>query len=82
KPYPTYSTETLIRKDPDYYLVGSSSGVSPEEVKERPGYSALSAVRRGRVVVVNDDLINRPGPRIARGVREIAEAIHPEAFGR
>lgn len=82
KPYPTYSTETLIKKDPDYYLLGSTAGVGPEELEERPGYSALSAVRRGNVVVVNDDLITRPGPRIAKGVREIAEAIHPEAFGR
>ncbi|WP_219975723.1 ABC transporter substrate-binding protein [Rubrobacter xylanophilus] len=82
KPYPTYSTETLIKKDPDYYLVGSTAGVGPEELEERPGYPALSAVRRGNVVVVNDDLITRPGPRIAKGVREIAEAIHPEAFER
>lgn len=78
--YPEYSKEVLLQKDPDYYLAGRSSGVTVEEISGRPGYSALGAVKDGRVEIVNDDLIVRPGPRIVDGVREIAEAIHPEAF--
>lgn len=78
--YPQYSKETLLQKDPDYYLVGESNGVPAEQIAGRPGYSALSAVKEDRVMVVNDDLVVRPGPRIVEGVREIAEAIHPGAF--
>ena len=78
--YPEYSKEVLLQKNPDYYLAARSAGVTAEEISQRPGYSALSAVEDGRVVVVNDDLIVRPGPRIVDGVREIAEAIHPEVF--
>lgn len=78
--YPEYSKETLLQKDPDYYLAARSSGVDAEEISRRPGYSALEAVKDGHVVVVNDDLVVRPGPRIVDGVREIAEVIHPEAF--
>ncbi|MBA3952219.1 MAG: ABC transporter substrate-binding protein, partial [Rubrobacter sp.] len=78
--YPEYSKETLLQRDPDYYLAGRSSGVTVEEISGRPGYPALGAVKDGRVTIVNDDLVVRPGPRIVEGVREIAEAIHPKAF--
>ncbi|CAN5569669.1 ABC transporter substrate-binding protein [soil metagenome] len=79
--YPQYSVEKLLQEDPEYYLAGASSGATVEDVKSRPTYSSLQAVRQDKVFVINDDLVNRPGPRIVEGVREIAETIHPEAFG-
>ena len=30
--------------------------------------------------VLDDNLVSRPGPRVVLGVRQIAEALHPEAF--
>lgn len=78
--YPQYSKEELIKKDPNYYLVGSGSGDTVAKVKKRPGYSSLKAVKEGHVYMVNDDLVSRPGPRIVEGIREIAEKIHPDAF--
>ena len=42
--------------------------------------SAGAAVRNGRVYVLDDNLVSRPGPRVVEGVRQIAEALHPEAF--
>ncbi|WP_119069521.1 ABC transporter substrate-binding protein [Rubrobacter indicoceani] len=77
--YPTYSAETVIERDPDFYLVGSFSGTDAETVAERPGFSNLSAVEGDRVKVIDDDLISRPGPRVADGVRQIAQALHPNA---
>lgn len=78
--YPQYSKEVLLRKNPDYYMVGVTSGITVEEISGRPGYSSLKAVEDDRVSVVDDNLIVRPGPRIVEGVREIAEEIHPKAF--
>jgi iron complex transport system substrate-binding protein len=80
--YPQYPPERLLEENPDYYLVGRGSGTTVEEVKSRGTYSALRAVQEDRVFVVNDDLVDRPGPRIVEGVREIAEIIHPDALGR
>lgn len=74
KAYPSYSEETLLERDPDFYLV---SETTPQEVGERPAYSSLAAVRRDRVSIVDADLIGRPGPRLVEGVRSIAESIHP-----
>ena len=79
--YPQYSVEKLLGDDPEYYLAGASSGATVESIVSRPPYSSLQAVQQDKVFVVNDDLVNRPGPRIVEGVREIAETIHPAAFG-
>ncbi|MCL6437023.1 MAG: cobalamin-binding protein [Rubrobacteraceae bacterium] len=78
--YPQYSLEELVKQNPDYYLIGSSSGDTPKKVASRPGFEALKAVREGHVEVINDNLTTRPGPRIVEGVKQIAEAIHPGAF--
>jgi len=79
--YPTYSEEVLLEKDPDFYLFGEASAKGVEDLRKRPGYKNLTALEEeGHATQVNEDLISRPGPRITNGVREIAEAIHPEAF--
>jgi iron complex transport system substrate-binding protein len=76
-PYPQWSLEQLVEDDPDVYLV--SEGIPVEQVIRQPGIRDLSAVRSGRVVEVNADLISRPGPRVAQGVAELARALHGEA---
>lgn len=78
--YPTYSQEKLIEEDPDHYLYGSLSGSTAGDIGDREAYSSLEAVEEGNVTEINDDLISRPGPRIVDGVRQIAEALHPQQF--
>jgi iron complex transport system substrate-binding protein len=50
-------------------------------VATRQGWYALSAVRDGKVVPFDDDLVSRPGPRLVDGLEALAKLIHPEAFG-
>ncbi len=40
----------------------------------------IPAVKAGRVIVVDADLVTRPGPRIVDGLEIIARALHPEKF--
>ena len=79
--YPAWSVDDLVRKNPQVYLVSSESGGTAAAVAARPGFGAVAAVAQGRVVLVDSDLVSRPGPRIVDGLRELAEALHPEAFG-
>lgn len=79
--YVGYSVEQLITDDPEVYLATLGSMSDPSDLAQRPGYEGLSAVKNGRVAVLEDNLVSRPGPRIIQGVRQIAEALHPEAFG-
>jgi iron complex transport system substrate-binding protein len=78
--YPQWSVEDLVEESPDVYLVSSESGAGPGQVARRVGFDAVSAVARGRVVAIESDLAERPGPRIVQGLRLLAEALHPEAF--
>jgi len=80
--YVGYSVEQLLTDDPEVYLATLGSMSDPSDLAERPGYDQLSAVQNGRVAVLEDNLVSRPGPRIIQGVRQIAEALHPEAFGK
>ncbi len=80
KGYVGYSVEQLVSDQPRVYLGTASSIGDPKAFPKRPGYSALSAVKAGRVFPLNDDLVSRPGPRVIAGVREIAAALHPELF--
>jgi hypothetical protein len=42
--------------------------------------SAIEAVRNGKVYVISDsNIIERPGPRIVRGLEEMFPLISPEA---
>ena len=78
--YPQWSVDDLVRDSPDVYLVSSESGVSPDAVQKRPGFDAIDAVASGAVVLIDSDLVSRPGPRIVDGLRLLAEALHPNAL--
>jgi iron complex transport system substrate-binding protein len=79
--YPQWSVEDLVRQDPEVYLVSSESGATPKAVASRPGFDAVAAVAAGRVIPVDADLVSRPGPRVVDGLRLLARALQPEAFG-
>ena len=79
--YPQWSVEDLVRQDPEVYLVSSESGATPKAVASRPGFEAVAAIAAGRVIPVEADLVSRPGPRVVDGLRLLARALHPEAFG-
>jgi iron complex transport system substrate-binding protein len=75
------SIEEIVQADPDYILLGDAKwGVTPEAVGQRPGWENLSAVKAGRVLPFDDDLISRPGPRLVEGLEALARILHPDLF--
>ena len=86
--YPTISSETIILSNPDVILLPTdmaNTGDAPfygsvDQVKERPGWSSISAVQNNRVVVVNGDLFAEASPRIAEQIEAAAKAFYPELF--
>jgi len=78
--YPQYSLEMLIERDPDVIIASKGSMGDPGKIREREGWENISAVKNGRVHVIDENLVVRPGPRIVQGLREVAKAIHPELF--
>ncbi len=76
-PYPQVSAEYLLSVDPDLVILADNEccGVTPEQVAERPGWDALSAVQNGNVTVVDEDVASRWGPRVPELFEEISDVI-------
>ena len=79
--YPSFSEEVLLKDNPDVYIATTGSMASPGQIAKRSGYSGLKAVKDGRVYVIDDNLLVRPGPRLVDGLEQLAQMIHPEVFG-
>jgi cobalamin transport system substrate-binding protein len=74
--YPQLSAEYILASDPDLIFLADTKccGQSLETVSQRPGWQELSAVTRGDVVPLDDDVASRWGPRIVDLLRQISEA--------
>ncbi len=77
--------EALVVADPELILLGDAAydpSVTPASVAQRAGWGDMSAVISGRILVMLDDpVITRPGPRVVDGLEALARNIHPARFG-
>ena len=81
QPYPQMSGEAIIQADPDVIILADEdAGESPETVKARPGWGSVSAVKNGRVYVIDPDIVSRPGPRLVEALRTLAGYLYPGLF--
>ena len=81
------TVEVLLSRAPEVIIeVHPAEGWTPERLlKEQNVWNTLTslpAVKSKRVHLLADDRLWAPGPRVAEGVRRLAEILHPEAFGR
>lgn len=73
----SYSTETLLEKDPQYVIL---SAYNEEGFCTTDPYTELSAVKNGFVKTIDTNMLDRQGPRNADAVVELAQMLHPECF--
>jgi iron complex transport system substrate-binding protein len=81
--YPELSREGLLALDPDVIFDvvadGGARGIDPASAAgDWRELDELRAVRDGRVVVLADDFVVIPGPRIVDTVVAVARHLHPE----
>jgi len=81
--FPLVNSEVVIEVNPQIIICPSHGAYvdAPKEIKARPGWNVIDAVRNDKIYAVEGDLLMRPGPRIVMGLEMLAEAIHPELFG-
>ena len=73
------SLEKLVAADPEVILLGDGAyGVTAAQVKARAGWGGMTAVKDGKIVIVDDIVITRPGPRLVEGLKALIKAIHPD----
>jgi len=84
-PWVQFSLEEVVSSDPEVIIVDTSHGsaVTPiEGLKQHPVWREITAIKQDRIYPIDGDLVNRAGPRIVRGLEEVARMIHPELFPR
>lgn len=74
-----YSVEKLVEKNPDI-LICSKFFDSKAGIIKTNGYKDLTAVKEGKLFEIDNNLLDRQGPRLAEGLEELAKIIHPELF--
>jgi iron complex transport system substrate-binding protein len=71
--------EQVLAFDPEVILLGDAAyGVTPDQVRARPGWKDVTAVKDGAIRPIDDVIVTRPGPRLDDGIRALALAIHPD----
>ncbi len=72
--YPQLSGEYIVAKNPKIIVLADTRccGQNYATVADRPGWSSISAVQHHRVVLANDDVASRWGPRIVQFARTVA----------
>lgn len=72
---PQLNPEFVVRADPQLLVVPAHSAA---EIRQRPGWSGMRAVREGRVCTLTPqegDTVMRPGPRLAQAAAILARCL-------
>lgn len=79
--YPRWSLEEVIQRKPEVIIISSMerSGQFEKAKLNWLRWKNIPAVQKGRIYLINSDLVDRPSPRIILGLETLARIIHPEA---
>ena len=75
--FPKISPEFVLEKNPE--VIAATYPGALETIRKRPGWDRIAAVRQGRICVYTgeeDNLLSRPGPRVAQGLRLLVDCFH------
>jgi len=75
----SYNLESIIAADPDIIICSKYWNTKKNLIKAN-GYKELRAVKQGHVFEIDNNLLDRQGPRLAEGLQALARIIHPESF--
>ncbi|GAA3400011.1 ABC transporter substrate-binding protein [Paenibacillus hodogayensis] len=83
KGYNKINEEKIIQDNPAviFFTTGAKdkAGQTLDQIiKGRNGWDKIDAIKNNQLVGVDQDTLNRPGPRIVDGLRTIAKGIYPD----
>lgn len=76
--FPQLTAEHILEQDPDYVFFAhtDSTGVDVATIAARPGWSELTAVKEGNLVLLPDDIASRWGPRVVQLLEQVVGALN------
>ena len=75
-PYPQYNLEKLVEENPDVIIIAKNVVRGEEEIYNDSQWQGISAVLNKKVLLIDQDIISRPGPRVIYAIEEIATFMH------
>src|SRR4051812_13662632 len=78
--YPQLSAEYIVKAAPDLVVLADTKCCkqSEQSLAQRPAFGSIPAVKNGKVLAADDDVVSRWGPRTA----DFAELVAKELGGR
>jgi iron complex transport system substrate-binding protein len=75
--YPQLSAEYIVKANPDYVILADTICCHQDAatVAGRPGWNGISAVKSKHVILLNDDIASRWGPRVVDLLRTVLARI-------
>ncbi len=75
--YPQLTAEFLLKADPDLVFLADTKccAQTAATYAKRPGFANLKAVRAGQVVLLDDDIASRWGPRIVDLLAKVIDVV-------
>jgi iron complex transport system substrate-binding protein len=74
--WPQVSLETIVSRQPDALLLMRGAKITLDELKVRPGWEHLKAVRQGRIFYT-DERIEYPSPIAFDALEDLAKQFYP-----
>jgi iron complex transport system substrate-binding protein len=75
--YPQLSAEYLVKADPDLVFLADTKCCqqTKDTFAARPGFAGLKAVKSNRVILLDDDVASRWGPRVVDFLAKVIDAV-------
>ncbi|GIF99704.1 ABC transporter substrate-binding protein [Catellatospora citrea] len=76
--YPQLTAESLVKSNPDLIFLADTKCCKQDlaAVQARAGWAGMTAVSKGQVIALDDDIASRWGPRVVDLVRAIVDAAN------
>jgi iron complex transport system substrate-binding protein len=78
--FPRFSDEAALAARPEAIILPTGGSMGTANSTVAAPLKNSSAVLNNRVYKINEDHLQRPGPRLVDGLEEMARALHPEVF--
>lgn len=81
--YPVVSAEEIIASNPDVIMGPDSHGdqLNADVILSREGWDSITAAQNEAFVLVDGDMVSRPGPRVVDSLEVMAAGMYPDLFG-
>ena len=74
--FPRVGDEDILSRGADIIIAQNHLDGGPStSLAKRPGWEKLNAVKNGKVIAIDPDLLTRPGPRLIDGLEALEKAI-------